>query len=185
MRANSSNTMCWYSVSVPNFAAWNSRSPFHWLSAMATPGVRTTPGSTQSLAKEMSPLLSSAWTVALVCAIRRSCSEWKICWMRGQPEVLVQPSVAGDLVLVQQLVVVEPSRGTRCGTDAVSASGSRKLPVSRVNGVGGRCLVVDEAAAGGERLVSDAVDDAAGGDRSGEVAFDQALRSLQRSSWSM
>ena len=27
LRANSSNTRCWYCISVPNFAAWNSRSP--------------------------------------------------------------------------------------------------------------------------------------------------------------
>ena len=28
LRANSSNTRCWYSISVTNRAAWNSRSPF-------------------------------------------------------------------------------------------------------------------------------------------------------------
>ena len=27
LRANSSNTRCWYCISVPNFAAWNRRSP--------------------------------------------------------------------------------------------------------------------------------------------------------------
>ena len=29
VRANSSNTRCWYCISVPNFAAWNRRSPSH------------------------------------------------------------------------------------------------------------------------------------------------------------
>ena len=29
LRANSSNTRCWYCISVPNLAAWKMRSPFH------------------------------------------------------------------------------------------------------------------------------------------------------------
>ena len=49
------------------------------------PGVRTTPGSTQSLAKEMSPSSRFCWTVALICASRRSCSEWNSSWMAVRP----------------------------------------------------------------------------------------------------
>ncbi|MNE77937.1 hypothetical protein D3C80_1742980 [compost metagenome] len=94
VRANSSNTRCWYCISVPNLAAWNRRSPFHtsasnsaWLVGNALTGV-----SSHSLRKATSPESS---TVSLVCATSRLCSEWKIACTAVRPMFsLTRPSPA-------------------------------------------------------------------------------------------
>ncbi|MNG95547.1 hypothetical protein D3C79_545870 [compost metagenome] len=94
VRANSSNTRCWYCISVPNLAAWNSRSPFHTrapISAGVT-GKALTGLSSHSLRKARSPESS---TVSMVCATSRLCSEWKIACTAVRPMFsLTRPSPA-------------------------------------------------------------------------------------------
>ena len=48
--------------------------------------------------------------VCLMSSTRRSCSEWKIWWIVGQRDVLVDAAVTGDEVRVEQLVVVRAGR---------------------------------------------------------------------------
>ncbi|MCY1496690.1 hypothetical protein D9M68_306310 [compost metagenome] len=76
LRANSSNTRCWYCISVPNLAAWNRRSPFHSRAAIPSGVVGTAPTGVSShwLRKARS---LDARTTSLVCSNRRLCSEWK------------------------------------------------------------------------------------------------------------
>ncbi len=47
--------------------------------------VRSTPGSTQAVAKETSPASRFCWIVVWSCASRRSCSEWNNSWMAVRP----------------------------------------------------------------------------------------------------
>ena len=70
---------------------------------------------------------------------------------RGQRDVLVGATVAGDVVRVEQFVVVDARPAVTVPAEHVSASATR-LP-RRVNRIGGRCHVVDEGAARGERRV--------------------------------
>ena len=101
----------------------------------------------------------------------------------GQPHVLVQPAVARHIVLVQQVGVVRHDRGYvghRIGAEPRAAD--------RIERIGRDILVVDEAAAGGERHVARhriggdlgealrvQVIGIAGDDRIEEVALHQAL----------
>ena len=70
----------------------------------------------------------------------------------GEPEILVQPAVAGDLVHGPAV----RCRSARQGLAAGDGVGVRQQETAgnRVNGIGGLRLVVDEASAGGERCVS-------------------------------
>ncbi|MCY1218713.1 hypothetical protein D9M72_306620 [compost metagenome] len=96
VRANSSNTRCWYCISVPNLAAWNSRSPFHCRASIASAVVGkaagAVPGSSHSVRNARSLLAN---TVLLVCSTRRLCSEWKIACTAVRPMFsLTRPSPA-------------------------------------------------------------------------------------------
>jgi hypothetical protein len=73
LRANSSNTRCWYSISVTNRAAWNSRSPFQ---PSAVPAADCHCASAATPVAEVSLV-----RVFLMSPIRRSCSEWKTWWI--------------------------------------------------------------------------------------------------------
>ena len=72
LRTNSSNTRCWYCISLTKRAAWNKRSPFQ-ISPSALSGTWSTCTSSHSLIKARSPL---ARMVCLLASTRRLCSEW-------------------------------------------------------------------------------------------------------------
>ncbi|MNL37119.1 hypothetical protein D3C87_1592430 [compost metagenome] len=65
VRANSSNTRCWYCISVPNFAVWNRRSPFQSRVEVSA-GTTVTGVSSHSFRNDTSPLAAVARTTALV-----------------------------------------------------------------------------------------------------------------------
>jgi hypothetical protein len=126
VRANSSNTRCWYCISVPNLAAWNSRSP-------SPPGRRSRRRGRQCGHIVHQPFVeegqvAEARMVSLVCATRRLCSEWNTVH-GGQADVLVDPAVAGDVVGVEQFVVVGQvvaAAGLGGVADALSASAAAR-----------------------------------------------------------
>ncbi|MCY1498851.1 hypothetical protein D9M68_328480 [compost metagenome] len=94
VRANSSNTRCWYCISVPNLAVWNRRSPFHCRASISAgvAGKLATGVSSHSLMNARSLLAS---TVLLVCSTRRLCSEWKMACTEVRPMFsLTRPSPA-------------------------------------------------------------------------------------------
>ena len=84
VRANSSNTRCWYCISVTNLAAWNRRSPSHCSAATSAAVVGKVVRSTlsHSLMKARSP---EARMVCLLASTRRLCSEWKMVWTAVRP----------------------------------------------------------------------------------------------------
>ena len=98
----------------------------------------------------------------------------------GQPKIFVQPAVTGNLVLVQQLVVVLSWRrlgGLEVRADIDHGVGVwRQEPAtSRINGIGGRRLVVDETPTGGERRVGASVEEPMGWNRRVYIACDICL----------
>ncbi|MCY1284044.1 hypothetical protein D9M70_329370 [compost metagenome] len=94
LRANSSNTRCWYCISVPNLAAWNSRSPFH-TRVDRSAGSWATSTASHWLRKAMSPVWAAAMTTALVCSTRRLCSAWNTWCTAVRPMFsLTRPSPA-------------------------------------------------------------------------------------------
>ena len=98
----------------------------------------------------------------------------------GQADVLVHPAVTGDVVSVQQLVVVgQVGAGLRIEwlsvprlRVGVSARAGRK----RRDRCGVVRDVVEEGAADGDCRVVQPVECAVGGDRGGEIALQEALR---------
>ncbi len=64
LRANSSNTRCWYSISVTNRAAWNNRSPYSKVVAEV------------AWYDVFRAALAGSASVVSMSATRRSCSEW-------------------------------------------------------------------------------------------------------------
>ena len=75
-RANSSNTMCWYSISLMKRAAWNRRSPFQ----------PSAPVASFHWARAATPVsLVSLVSTFLMSSTSRSCSEWKIWWIAVRP----------------------------------------------------------------------------------------------------
>ncbi len=105
VRANSSNTRCWYCISVPNFAAWNRRSPFHSRAARAAgvAGMAATGVSSHSFRKSRSlgreDHVLGVLDEPVVLGVEDVVDG-------GQADVLVDAAVAGDVVGVEQLVVV-------------------------------------------------------------------------------
>ena len=98
----------------------------------------------------------------------------------GQPDVLVHPAVAGDVMRVQQFVVVKP-RGGREGRVSRRVGIRRKRATEIVKGRGAVRHVVDEGVAGAKCLE-------VGGNRRyrpvpervhGDTALDQAGRAIQ------
>src|SRR4051794_1764395 len=73
LRANSSKTRCWYSISVTKRAAWKSRSPFQ------PSGVPV--ASFHSASAATPDGVVSAVSTPLTYSTSRSCSEWKIWWI--------------------------------------------------------------------------------------------------------
>ncbi len=123
LRANSSNTRCWYCISVPNLAAWNTRSPFH-CSASISAGVAgkvagAVPGRSHSVRKARSLVArTTSWTCSRQPVVLRV----EDVVDRGQADVLVAAAVAGDVVRVEQLVVVGARRCRRRWRRRASAS---------------------------------------------------------------
>ena len=99
--------MCWYSVSVPNFAAWNSRSPFHSIG-------RRSPCRAVRIDARQHPVGGEGDVAVVEVLLDRRLDlreQAVVLGMEefvdgGQADVLVHPAVAGDVVRVQQLVVV-------------------------------------------------------------------------------
>ncbi|MNZ87082.1 hypothetical protein D3C78_1059310 [compost metagenome] len=96
VRANSSNTRCWYCISVPNLAAWNRRSPFQCRAAISAAVVGNTNNWASGISHWFRKLTSlEAMATSLVCWTRRLCSEWKIAWTVVRPMFsLTRPSPA-------------------------------------------------------------------------------------------
>ncbi|MCY1290903.1 hypothetical protein D9M68_710610 [compost metagenome] len=91
LRANSSNTRCWYCISVPNLAAWNSRSPFQTRVEVSA-GMAATGASSHWLRKSTLP---EDRITSLVCSTRRLCSEWNTWCTAVRPMFsLTRPSPA-------------------------------------------------------------------------------------------
>ena len=107
-RANSSNTRCWYCISVTKRAAWNRRSPSHTSvhRSSAWSAVGTVDRASHSLRNATSVEPAAARIVALLASTSRLCSEWKMVWTVVRRDVLVAAAVAGDEVRVEHLVVV-------------------------------------------------------------------------------
>ncbi len=73
LRPNSSKTACWYSISLTNRAAWNSRSPFQ------PSGVPVDERHSASAATPVAEV--SACSTCWIWPTSRSCSEWNTWWM--------------------------------------------------------------------------------------------------------
>ena len=124
LRANSSNTRCWYCISVPNLAAWNRRSP----SQMRPAAEAGTVGDIVS-----QPLVQEGHGLGLRRAVRQHrmgirehdvlgvLDEPVVLGMEdvvdgGQADILVGAAVAGDVVRIEQFVVVDSGAAvTRVG----------------------------------------------------------------------
>ena len=104
MRANSSNTRCWYCISVPNFAAWNRRSPFQSSRASALPVWKRAPGSLATVEEAQVALEREEGLLDLINQPVVLGMEDRV--HTGEADVLVHAAVAGDVVRVEQLVVV-------------------------------------------------------------------------------
>ena len=103
LRANSSNTRCWYCISVAKLAAWNRRSPSH-SSAADQPASRQCNVGDQPLVEEVrSPDASAICLRVLDLPVVLGVEDVVD---GGQADVLVAAAVAGDEVRVEQLVVV-------------------------------------------------------------------------------
>ena len=72
LRANSSKTRCWYSISVTKRAAWKRRSPLHSPLGQLPVGA----------ARRVARLLDAA---SLISSTRRLCSAWKTWWTAVRP----------------------------------------------------------------------------------------------------
>jgi hypothetical protein len=84
LRANSSKTRCWYSISVTNRAAWKRRSPAQPSPSTGTFGPPAGVGFAGFQNAFRSAMPSGDVSVArvfLMSSIRRSCSEWKTWWI--------------------------------------------------------------------------------------------------------
>ena len=99
---------------------------------------------------------------------------------RGQADVLVHPAVTGDVVSVQQLVVVaQVGAGLRIewlSVPRLRVGVSDELAGSVDDRHGVVRDVVEEGAADGDRRVVQPVECAVGGNRGGEIALQEALR---------
>ena len=119
LRANSSNTRCWYCISVPNLAAWNRRSPSQIKRDL--PGRWTSPRrvshrSTASVGS--TPLLDEGIVAGRQHHGLGVLDEPVVLGVEhvvdgGQADILVGAAVAGDEVRVEQFVVVG-RRSARC-----------------------------------------------------------------------
>ena len=96
LRANSSNTRCWYCISVPNLAAWNRRSPSQTEARRSAPAcVGSAATSTREPFVEEGEVAWLASTTSLVCSTSRLCSAWKTWWTAVRPMFsLARPSPA-------------------------------------------------------------------------------------------
>ena len=132
VRANSSNTRCWYCISVPKRAAWNSRSPFQ----IEIFGVIRIDGAKRR--RRQQPLVQECNVAGL-----ERVENQRLLGLLNQPvvlgvedgmhgreaDILVGAAVAGDVVRVEQLIVIgevisDPVVG--CALPAMlSASGAR------------------------------------------------------------
>ena len=107
LRAKFSKTRCWYCISVANLAAWNRCSPFHSLSWM--PSDISAPGFSHWLTKAGS-LSSFGQDHLLQVPDQPVVFRVENVMNGGQADILIPASVAGDVVGIEQLIVVVAAR---------------------------------------------------------------------------
>ena len=113
-------------------------------------------GDAQPLVQE-GEVADSRAPASLTCSTRWLCSEWKTWWIGGQADVLVAAAVAGDVVGVEQLVVV----GSLLAA-VVDETGRRAVSVRIASGIVA-VLLEDAADDDGHGRMGDVVEEGVAG----------------------
>ena len=165
LRANSSNTRCWYCISVPKRAAWNRRSPSQIESIDLRRSVQRAMSvqrrsESHAATRSGTPTSFDAIATSLMCSTSRLCSEWNTWWTAVRPMFsLPRPSPVMKCASSSSLSYATLRPGQSVASTSLPSSSVQRRRIgsvqqaavgSKVTGVGVVRDVVQERMAGAD-----------------------------------